>query len=200
MTEQTEKRVTVLARKTLFEGWSRIVEYVFRYRAGDGSESERSWEVCVRPEAASVLVFNRDLQKFVLVRQFRVPVYAMGGGDGFLLEAVAGLIDEGETPEAAAIREAREETGYHIEKLISVGNVISAPGLMTERVHCYAAVADDTMRVGEGGGLEEEHEDIELVELTYDEAMAMVASGAISDAKTVILLQWAALNRTVFGL
>ena len=99
-----------------------------------------------------------------------------------------------------AIREAREETGYHVEELLPLRSIISAPGLMTEKVHCYAAIVDETMRVGSGGGLDEEHEDIELVFLSFDEAMAMVENGALSDAKTVVMLQWAALNRHVFGL
>lgn len=192
-------RVSILNTKTLYKGWSTLVEYVFRYRAADGSETERSWEVCMRPEASAVLVYDRDLGKFVLVRQFRVPVYAAGLGEGFLIEAAAGLIDAGETPEQAAIREAGEETGYRIETLIPVSAVVSAPGLMTERVHCYFAIADESMRIGDGGGLADEHEDIELVAFTLDEAMAMVASGKIADAKTVVLLQWAALNRDTYG-
>jgi nudix-type nucleoside diphosphatase (YffH/AdpP family) len=196
----TTDRARILKKTVLFEGWSRIVEYVFSYRDSKGRESERSWEVCERPEAATVLVYDRDLGKLVLVRQFRVPVYAMGGRDGFLLEAAAGLIDEGESPEQAAIREAREETGYAIGELIPVSAMISAPGILTEVVHCFAAVADGSMRIGDGGGLDDEHEDIEIVTLTLDEAMAMVASGEISDAKTIIMLQWAAMNRPVFGL
>lgn len=195
----TSDRVEIIRKNKLFEGWSRVVEYVFRYRDGAGRVSERSWEVCERPEASAVLVFDRDAGKFVLVRQFRVPVYAMGEGDGFFLEAAAGLIDEGETPEKAAMREAREETGYAVDTLIPVRAIITAPGLLTEKVHCYAAIVEASMRVGDGGGLDDEHEDIELVSLSPDEAMAMVETGAISDAKTVVLLQWAAMNRGVFG-
>lgn len=195
----TTVRARILQKNVLFEGWSRIVEYVFHYRDSKGRESDRSWEVCERPEAASVLVYDRDLGRFVLVRQFRVPVFAMGGRDGFLLEAAAGLIDEGETPEQAAIREAREETGYAVGALIPISAMISAPGILTEVVHCFAAIADSSMRIEDGGGLADEHEDIEIVTLTLDEAMAMVTSGEISDAKTIIMLQWAAMNRSVFG-
>ncbi|MAM11953.1 MAG: ADP-ribose pyrophosphatase [Rhizobiaceae bacterium] len=200
MTNDQGDRISNLAKTTLHDGWSRLVDYSFDYRFSDGTVIERSWEVCERPAASSVLVFDRSAGKFVLVRQFRVPVYAMGEGDGFFVEAAAGLIDEGETPEEAAIREAREETGYHVEELLPLRSIISAPGLMTEKVHCYAAIVDETMRVGSGGGLDEEHEDIELVFLSFDEAMAMVENGALSDAKTVVMLQWAALNRHVFGL
>lgn len=196
----TKDRARILQKNVLFEGWSRIVEYVFHYRDSKGRDSDRSWEVCERPEAASVLVYDRDLGRFVLVRQFRVPVFALGGRDGFLLEAAAGLVDDGETPREAAIREAREETGYAVGELIPVSAMIPAPGILTEVVHCFAAIADSSMRVDDGGGLADEHEDIEIVTLTFDEAMAMVTSGEISDAKTIIMLQWAAMNRSVFGL
>nr|WP_272211089.1 NUDIX hydrolase [Marinicella sp. W31]MDC2876972.1 NUDIX hydrolase [Marinicella sp. W31] len=200
MTKGQSDRISMTGKTVLHDGWSRLVDYSFSYTFSDGKVVARNWEVCERPAASSVLVFDRDARKFVLVRQFRVPVYAMGEGDGFFLEAAAGLIDEGETPEQAAIREAREETGYNVEKLIPVRAIVPAPGLMTEKVHCYAAVVDGAMRVGSGGGLDAEHEDIELVFLTFDAAMAMVESGDISDAKTVVMLQWAALNRRVFGL
>ncbi len=200
MNREPDDRVAITEKQTLHDGWSRLVDYKFTYTFGDGKTVERSWEVCERPAASSVLVFDRDSRKFVLVRQFRVPVYAMGEGSGFFLEAAAGLIDDGETPEQAAIREAREETGYAVETLIPLRAIISAPGLMTEKVHCYAAVVDAAMRVDSGGGLDEEHEDIELVFLTFGEAMGMVESGEISDAKTVVMLQWAALNRSVFGI
>ncbi|MGV0910179.1 NUDIX domain-containing protein [Martelella sp. FOR1707] len=196
----TTDRARILQKNVLFEGWSRIVEYVFHYRDSKGRDSDRSWEVCERPEAASVLVYDRDLGRFVLVRQFRVPVFALGGRDGFLLEAAAGLVDDGETPREAAIREAREETGYAVGELIPVSAMIPAPGILTEVVHCFAAIADGSMRVEDGGGLADEHEDIEIVTLTLDEAMAMVTSGEISDAKTIIMLQWAAMNRQIFGL
>lgn len=200
MATDRSDRVSVRAKNMKYEGWSRIVEYDFSYRTGNGDVIERSWEVCERPNASAVLVFDRDKGKFIFVRQLRVPVYAMGEGDGFLIEAAAGLIDKGETPEQAARREAREETGYDVHDIRLVSGMLSAPGLMTEKVFCYVAVAGSSMRVTEGGGLAAEHEDIELLELTFDEATAMVETGEICDAKTVILIQWAALNRSFFGL
>ncbi|MBB4121690.1 NUDIX domain-containing protein [Martelella radicis] len=200
MTRDQSAPISNLSRTTLSDGWCRLVEYAFDYHFADGRVVERSWEVCERPEATSVLVFDRSSRKFVLVRQFRVPVYAMGEGDGFFLETAAGLIDDGESPEETAIREVCEETGYHVEELLPIRAIIAAPGLMTEKIHCYAAIVDEGMRIGAGGGLDEEHEEIQVVHLAFDEAMAMVDSGEISDAKTIVMLQWAALNRDVFGL
>lgn len=198
MSQSNGNQISMISKDVLYQGWSRIVDYRFTYQRGDGTVSERSWEVCERPEASAVLVYNRDLGKLIFVRQFRPPVYAMKHGDGFFLEIAAGLIDEGETPDVAARREVREETGYAVGKLEPITAMISAPGLMTEKVHCFAAIVDGTMHVDDGGGLAEENEDIELVELSLDEASAMIQSGEISDAKTVIAVQWALLNPAFF--
>ncbi|TPW29729.1 NUDIX hydrolase [Martelella alba] len=200
MTDKTSDRVSILETKQIYSGWTTLNAYRFSYAKANGEAYEVTWEVCMRPEAAAVLVFDRDLGKFVFVRQFRMPAYLSMDGDGFMLEVAAGLIDDGEVPLKAAQREVLEETGFRVEALHHVLTTLTAPGLMTEHIHCYATIVDAGMRVAEGGGLDEENEDLEIVTIGFDEAIAMVVSGEIVDAKTVILLQWAAMNRSFFGL
>ncbi|WP_176083224.1 NUDIX hydrolase [Martelella sp. HB161492] len=198
MSEKTSDRVTILETTQIYSGWTTLNAYRFSYLKADGGTYELTWEVCIRPEAAAVLVFDRDLGKFVFVRQFRIPVYLSTEGAGFLLEVAAGLIDKGEVPVEAARREVMEETGYRVDDLRHVVTTITAPGVMTEHIHCYVAIVDSSMRVAEGGGLDDENEDLEIVTFGFDEAIAMIESGEITDAKTVILLQWAQLNRSFF--
>ena len=129
----------------------------------------------------------------MLVRQFRVPAY-VNGHDGWLLEVPAGLLD-GDNPEEAIRREAAEETGYRVENVTHLFKSFMSPGSVTETLDFFVAEIDVTQRADEGGGLEEEHEDIEVLDVSLDEALAMIASGEIMDAKTVMLLQWAEIER-----
>lgn len=128
-----------------------------------------------------------------MTRQFRLPAYVNGHPDGMLIEAAAGLLD-GDAPEEAIRREAAEETGHVIGVPEPVFTVYMSPGSVTERLHFYAAPYDPATTVAEGYGVAEEGEDIATVELPFDEALAMVRTGDIADAKTIMLLQWAALD------
>ena len=138
---------------------------------------------------------DAEAQNVLLTRQFRYPVYVNDHPDGMLLETAAGLLDDDDA-ETAIRREAEEETGVRIGELEHVFDVYMSPGSVTERVHCYAAPYTPAQR-GTGGGIAEEGEDIEVVELPLTEALAMIETGEIADAKTIMLLQWAALRRLV---
>jgi nudix-type nucleoside diphosphatase (YffH/AdpP family) len=134
----------------------------------------------------------------LLTRQFRYPVYVNDHPDGMLVEAAAGLLDD-DDPGTAIRREAGEELGVTVGALTHVFDVYMSPGSVTERVHFYAAPYAPADRTAAGGGVEDEGEDIEVLELGFDEALAMVRDGRIADGKTIMLLQWAALDGPFAG-
>ena len=128
----------------------------------------------------------------VLVRQFRYPAY-VNGYDDLLIETAAGLLDN-ESPENRIRAEAEEETGYRLHDVHKVFEAFMSPGAVTEKLHFFVAEYEPDMKIGAGGGLADEGEDIEVLELSIDEALAMITDGRIVDAKTIMLLQYAALH------
>jgi nudix-type nucleoside diphosphatase (YffH/AdpP family) len=141
---------------------------------------------------ASVLPYNLKRRTVVLVKQFRYPAYIDGYRD-LMIEAPAGLLDDA-PPEERIRLEAEEETGYRLRDSRKIFEAFVSPGVMTEKMHLFVAEYDDEMRISAGGGIASEGEDIEVLELSFDEALKMVADGRIVDAKTIILLQYAALK------
>jgi nudix-type nucleoside diphosphatase (YffH/AdpP family) len=129
----------------------------------------------------------------VLTRQFRLPTYLNGNTSGMVIEACAGLLDT-ENPEECIIRETEEETGYRLSSVKKVFQSYMSPGSVTEILHFFIGEYQSEMKVSEGGGLAEEHENIEVLEYSFDEAYQMIASGEINDAKTIMLLQYAKIN------
>ncbi len=169
--------------ETLYEGWRRLLKVTVEMP--DGRTMAR--EVLNSPDAAAVLPYDPEACKVILIRQFRAPVMHVEGHPDFL-EAVAGLLD-GDEPEACARRETMEEAGIRISELEPVGTAWSAPGMTTERLHLFLAPYAAADRVGEGGGLAEEHEEIEVLEIGLDELMGLLERGAIADMKTLALVQ-----------
>jgi nudix-type nucleoside diphosphatase (YffH/AdpP family) len=161
----------------------------------DGSWLAQEREVYDAASGAAVLLYNRERRTVVLTRQFRLGA-RLNGSDGFLLEATAGVLD-GAAPSDRVTLEAREETGYEIAHLEPVMQLFVSPGSLTERIHLFTAEYDPARRSGPGGGKPEEGEDIEVVELAFDDALAMIETGDIVDAKTVLLLLH--LERKVLG-
>ncbi|MDT4936465.1 MAG: hypothetical protein QOG80_136, partial [Pseudonocardiales bacterium] len=146
-----------------------------------------------RGNGATILLYDVVGGTVLLSRQFRYPVYVNDHPDGMLIETAAGLLDD-DDPETAIRREASEELGVTVGELQHVFDVYMSPGSVTERIHFYAAPYTATSRTSAGGGLADDGEDIDVLEFPFDEALAMVRSGEIADAKTIMLLQWAALN------
>jgi nudix-type nucleoside diphosphatase (YffH/AdpP family) len=162
-------------------------------RRSDGRWVTEQRETYDRGNGATLLLYDVERRTVLLTRQFRYPVYVNGHPDGILLEAAAGLVDE-DAPEVAVRREAEEELGVSVAEVEHVFDVFMSPGSVTERLHFFAAPYRPADRTAAGGGLEEEGEDIEVVDVPFDDALDMIDDGRIADAKTVMLLQWAALR------
>lgn len=164
----------------------------FDYRRGNGEWQTQARETYDRGNGATLLPYNLAQRTVVLVRQFRYPAY-VNGHDDLMIEAAAGLLDDA-SPETRIRAEVEEETGYRLGAVSKVFEAFMSPGAVTEKLHFFVAEYQPAMRVGSGGGLAGEGEDIEVLELVIDQALAMVADGRIVDAKTIMLLQYAALH------
>lgn len=185
--------VIVDSVEVVSDGWHVLRRNTIRYRRRDGEWTTQQRETYDRGDGATIMLYDLAARTVVLTRQFRFPVYVNDHPDGMVIEAAAGLLD-GDSPEVAIGREATEELGITPGEIRHLFDLYMSPGSVTERVHYYVAPYNAAEVVGAGGGLEEEGEDIEVLTLDFDEAMRMTTDGRISDGKTVILLQWAALN------
>jgi nudix-type nucleoside diphosphatase (YffH/AdpP family) len=190
------ERVTNLQLDVLSDHWYVLRRAAFDYRHRDGTVTREVREAYDRGNGVVILLHDPQAGTVLLTRQFRLPIYLNGHPDGMLVEAAAGLLDEpGEDPETAIRREAEEESGVRVGDVRRLFRLYMSPGSVTEHVTFFAATYSHEQRVSGGGGLRSEGEDIEALELTLDDALAMVDGGEIDDAKTVLLLQWAALQR-----
>lgn len=188
--------VTVERVEVTSDGWHVLRRTTIGYRRRDGQVETQQRETYDRGNGATILLYDPHRRTVLLTRQFRYPAYVNGHADGMLIETAAGLLDD-DAPEVAIRREASEELGVAVGALRHVFDLYMSPGSVTERVHFYVAAYGPADRVGSGGGLAEEGEDIDVLEVPIDDALAMVVDGRIVDGKSVILLQWAALTGLV---
>ena len=185
--------VVVRDVELLAAGWHVLRRTTFDYRHRDGRRTREQRETYDRGNGATILLYDPVRRTVLLTRQFRYPVYVNGHPDGMLLEAAAGLLDA-DDPVTAIRRETLEELGVQVGELEHLFDVWMSPGSVTEQLHFYAAPYAPASRTSAGGGLAEDGEDIEVIELPMDEALNHIATGDIADAKTIMLLQWAALH------
>ena len=185
--------VEILKDEVLSDNWYVLRKVTYRVRKSDGEWDTQSREAYDRGNGATVLLYNQQQRTVVLTRQFRLPSYVNGNPSGMLIETCAGLLD-GDNPEECVRREVREETGYEISDIRKVFETYMSPGSVTEVLHFFVAAYSPSQRVSEGGGVEHEGEDIEVLELPFARALEWIQTGEIKDAKTVMLLQYAALN------
>jgi nudix-type nucleoside diphosphatase (YffH/AdpP family) len=164
----------------------------FEWRRANGEWQTQVRESYDRGNGATLLPYNLTQRSVVLVRQFRYPAY-VNGYDDLLIETAAGMLDD-ETPEIRIRAEVEEETGYRLGAVRKVFEAFMSPGAVTEKLHFFVAEYASDMRIGSGGGVASEGEDIEALELPIDQALAMIGDGRIADAKTIMLLQYAALH------
>ena len=169
------------------------VEFDIQKKNGDWEEQKR--EVYDHGNAVTVLLYNKETRKVIFTRQFRIATYLNGNKDGMLLETPAGLLEDDESPEDAMIREIKEETGYEVSSVEKVFEAYSSAGSLTELIYFYVAPYTSTQKVEEGGGLEEEGEELTVVEMPFDKALQLVDSGDIRDAKTLLLLHYAQVKK-----
>jgi len=190
-------RIRVHERIVLSDAWARLERVRFDYRRTDGRWQEQVREIYQRGHGAAILLYDLSRRSIVLVKQFRFPVYEVefeaGLGDGFLLEVPAGVL-ESSGPESTIQAEVLEETGFVIGQPELLYSAYVSPGSVTEKIYYFTAPYDANRRQGDGGGLQDEGEDIEVIEMTIDDALNAVATGQIRDAKTIMLLQVAALQ------
>ena len=187
------KNVKVTSTEILSDNFFPLKKVKYEMQTKEGSVEELTREVYFSSNGATVLLYNRETGKVILTRQFRIPTFLNNNSTGMMIEACAGIVEEDEDPSVGIIREIEEETGYKVQKVKKLFELYSTPGSVAEMIHYYVAEYTKEQKVGEGGGLEEENEDIDVIELPFEEAFAKIQSGEIKDAKTVILLQYAKL-------
>jgi nudix-type nucleoside diphosphatase (YffH/AdpP family) len=185
-------RVRVKDVRLLSDHYGALKTTTFDWRRADGEWRTQARETYDRGNGATLLPYSLKRRTVVLVKQFRYPAY-VNGYDDLMIEAAAGLLDN-ESPENRIRAEAEEETGYRLRDIRKVFEAFMSPGSVTEKLHFFVADYEPEMRISDGGGNADEGEDIEVLELSIDEALAMIADGRIADAKTIMLLQYAALN------
>ena len=189
-------KIEILKTEVLSNNWYTLRKITYNYLKKDGNWETQSREAYDRGNGATILLYNKNSKTVILTQQFRMPTYLNGNETGMLIEACAGLLDK-DNAEECIRRETEEETGYKISAVQKLFEVYMSPGSVTEIVHFFAAEYTKDMKVTDGGGVADEQENIEVLELDFDKAFAMIASGDIKDAKTIMLLQYAKINELI---
>lgn len=190
-------KIKIQKTELLSDNWYLLNKVTFDYQKKDNSWITQKREVYDRGNGAAILLYNSNQKTVILTRQFRLPTYLNGNGTGMMIEVCAGLLDE-DNPEQCIIRETEEETGYRLTKVTKIMETYMSPGAVTEILYLFIGEYDESMKVSNGGGVAHEEENIDVLEMSYNEAYAMIESGEITDAKTIILLQYAKIENLVY--
>ena len=186
--------IKILDTKVLSDNWYVLRKITYEYSKKDGTKLTQSREAYDRGNGATILLYNKEQKTVILTRQFRLPTFVNGNETGMLIEACAGLLDK-ENAEVCIKRETEEETGYKITDVRKIFEAYMSPGSVTEILYFFIAEYSKEMKVSEGGGVEQEEENIEVLEFDIEKAMKMIESGEIKDGKTIMLLQHIKLNK-----
>jgi nudix-type nucleoside diphosphatase (YffH/AdpP family) len=189
---ETKERVRILKTEVLSDDWYVLRKVTFDFQRRDGAWQRQSRETYDRGNGATILLRDRKTGNVLLTRQFRMPAF-VNGHDGMLIETPGGLLDDA-TPEERIRVEVEEETGYRVHHVEKIFEAFMSPGSVTEKLYFYIGDYDGSMRVSAGGGVEDEGEEIETIEVPLQTAMQMIERGEIMDGKTIMLLQYAALK------
>jgi GDP-mannose pyrophosphatase NudK len=188
------EKVKISKTEILSDNWYTLRKVTFDYLQKDGTWQTQSREAYDRGNGATILLYNKELNSVILTRQFRLPSFINGNPSGMLIEACAGLLDKNNAEDCIK-KETEEETGYKISKVQKIFEAYMSPGSVTEILYFFVAEYSKEMKVSGGGGLAEEQEDIEVLELDFDQAYNMILSGEIKDGKTIMLLQYAKIHK-----
>ena len=183
------EQIKIIKEELLSDNWYSLKKYTYEILKKDGILQKQIREVYDRGNGAVILLYNEENKSVILTRQFRLPSFVNGNKSGDLIEVCAGLLDQ-DNPEEAIKRETEEETGYRIKDVRKIFEAYMSPGSVTEILYFFIAEYTHAMKVNEGGGVEQEQEDIEVLEFSFEKAFAMIESGEIKDAKTILLLQY----------
>ncbi|MDF0693179.1 GDP-mannose pyrophosphatase NudK [Aquirufa ecclesiirivi] len=181
-------QIKITQSEVLSDNWYILRKITYEYTQADGGVQIHQREAYDRGNGATILLYNKEAGTVILTRQFRLPTYVNGNPDGMMIEACAGLLDQ-DNPEDCIRRETEEETGYKITEIQKVFEVYMSPGSVTEILYFFIAAYAKSMKVSDGGGVEHEQENIEVLEIPIHQALQMIQSGEIKDAKTIMLLQ-----------
>jgi len=190
------KNINIIQTEILSDNWYTLKKITYQGINSDGSDTIQSREAYDRGNGATILLYNRETQTVILTRQFRMPTYINGNDDGYLIECCAGLLDK-DNPEDCIKRETEEETGYRVSSVEKVFEAYMSPGSVTEIIYFFVAEYSSDIRVSNGGGICEENESIEVLEIPFLTALKMIKTGEIKDGKTIMLLQYAQINNLV---
>ncbi|WGK95732.1 MULTISPECIES: NUDIX domain-containing protein [Flavobacterium] len=185
--------ITIQKTELLSNNHYILNKVTFDFKKSTEDSETQTREVYDRGNGAVILLYNTSQKTVILTRQFRLPTYLNNNTTGMLIEACAGMLDE-DNPIDCIIRETEEETGYRLSTVKKIFQSYMSPGAVTEILHFFIGEYSPKMKISNGGGLEEEHEHIEVLEYSFDKAYQMIASGEITDAKTIMLLQYAKIN------
>ena len=186
--------VKIKKTELLSDNWYTLNKVTYDIQHPNGTWETQKREAYDRGNGATILLYNKEHQTVILTRQFRLPTYINGNKTGMMIEACAGLLDK-DNAEDCIRKETEEETGYRIRKVQKIFEAYMSPGSVTEILYFFVAEYDKEMKVSEGGGLEEEQENIEVLELNFNDAINMMSSGEIKDGKTMMLLQYAQIHK-----
>jgi nudix-type nucleoside diphosphatase (YffH/AdpP family) len=188
------QKVKIKKTEILSDNWYVLRKITFDIQNAQGEWQEQAREAYDRGNGATILLYNLEHQTVILTKQFRIPTYLNGNDSGMMIEACAGLLDK-DNAEDCIKRETEEETGYRISDVKKIFEVYMSPGSVTEILYFFVGAYTKNMKVNEGGGAAHEQENIEVLELPFTKALQMIGSGEIKDAKTIMLLQYAQINR-----
>lgn len=188
--------INIIKSEILSDNWYTLKKITYQTTNHDGGVVVQSREAYDRGNGSVILLYNKHNQTVILTRQFRMPTYLNGNKGGYLIECCAGLLDK-DDPEECIKRETEEETGYKVSDVKKVFEAYMSPGSVTEILYFFVAEYSKEMKVSNGGGVEEESEHIEVLELPFQHTLDMINTGEIRDAKTIMLLQYAQINRLV---